>query len=159
MDKKFSLNSVELQEYQPNRYPFLMIDYVDEVLPGKYARGYKNMTLNEWFFPIHFPGGPNMPGALQLEALAQMLTVAITTLPGLKGKVTHALSHTVHFKKEVLPGEKFEIKTEVISWKRGICKGKGFAYTNGELACEADMLITIPEILEEYLPKKPEKNE
>ena len=159
MNKKFSLNSVELQEYQPNRYPFLMIDYVDEVLPGKYARGYKNMTLNEWFFPVHFPGGPNMPGALQLEALAQMLTVAITTLPGLKGKVTHALSHTVRFKKEVLPGEKFEIQTEVISWKRGICKGKGFAYTNGELACEADMLITIPEILEEYLPKKPEKNE
>jgi len=159
MNKKFSLNSVELQEYQPNRYPFLMIDYVDEVLPGKYARGYKNMTLNEWFFPVHFPGGPNMPGALQLEALAQMLTVAITTLPGLKGKVTHALSHTVRFKKEVLPGEKFEIQTEVISWKRGICEGKGFAYTNGELACEADMLITIPEILEEYLPKKPEKNE
>ena len=157
MNKKFSLNSVELQEFQPNRYPFLMIDYVDEVLPGEYARGYKNMTLNEWFFPVHFPGGPNMPGALQLEALAQMLTVAITTLPGLKGKVTHALSHTVRFKKEVLPGEKFEIKTEVISWKRGICKGKGFAYTNGELACEADMLITIPEILEEYLPKKPEK--
>jgi len=59
----------------------------------------------------------------------------------------------------VLPGEKFEIQTEVISWKRGICEGKGFAYTNGELACEADMLITIPEILEEYLPKKPEKNE
>ena len=157
MGQKFSLNSVELQKYQPNRYPFLMIDYVDEVLPGKYARGYKNMTLNEWFFPVHFPGGPNMPGALQLEALAQMLTVAITTLPGLKGKVTHALSHTVRFKKEVLPGDKFEIQTEVISWKRGICKGKGFAYTNGELACEADMLITIPEILEEYLPKKPEK--
>ena len=144
--KKFSLTSIELQEYQPNRYPFLMIDFVDEVLPGKYARGYKNMTMNEWFFPIHFPGGPNMPGALQLEALAQMLTVAITTLPGLKGKVTHALSHTVRFRKEVLPGEKFEIHTEVISWKRGICKG-----------CEADMLITIPEILEEYLPKKPEK--
>jgi 3-hydroxyacyl-[acyl-carrier-protein] dehydratase len=157
MNKKFSLNSVELQEFQPNRYPFLMIDYVVEVLPGEYARGYKNMTLNEWFFPVHFPGGPNMPGALQLEALAQMLTVAITTLPGMKGKVTHALSHTVRFKKEVLPGEKFEIHTEVISWKRGICIGKGVAYTNGEVACEADMMITIPEILEEYLPKKPEK--
>ncbi|MDC0075443.1 3-hydroxyacyl-ACP dehydratase FabZ [Candidatus Thioglobus sp.] len=155
--EKFSLNSVELQEYQPNRYPFLMIDYVDEVLPGKYARGYKNMTMNEWFFPVHFPDGPNMPGALQLEALAQMLTVAITTLPGLKGKVTHALSHTVRFKKEVLPGEKFEIRTEVISWSRGICKGKGFAYTNGEIACEADMLITIPEILEQYLPMTQDK--
>ena len=157
MNKKFSLNSVELQGYQPNRYPFLMIDYVDEVLPGKYARGHKNLTLNEWFFPIHFPGAPNMPGALQLEAILQMLTVAITTLPGLKGKITHALSHTVRFKKEVLPGEKFEIFTEVISWKRGICKGRGTAYTNGGIACEADMVITIPDILEEYLPKKPVK--
>ncbi len=157
MNKTFSLNSVELLEYQPNRYPFLMIDYVEEVSPGQYARGYKNLTTNEWFFPIHFPDNPNMPGALQLEALAQMLTVAITTLPGLKGKVTHALSHTVRFKKEVLPGDKFFINTEVISWNRGICKGKGVALTNNEIACEAEMLITIPEILEEFLPKKPQE--
>jgi 3-hydroxyacyl-[acyl-carrier-protein] dehydratase len=155
MNKKpFSLNSIELQEYQPNRYPFLMIDHVDEVLPGKYAKGFKNLTLNEWYFPKHFPGHPNMPGALQLEALAQMLTVAITTQDGLKGGVTHALSHTVRYRKEVLPGDKFVIETEVLSWKRGICKGKGYGLTNGEIACEADMLITIPEILEEFLPKK-----
>ena len=89
--EKFSLDCVQLQAYQPNRYPFLMIDHVDEVVPGQYARGYKNLSLNEWYFPVHFPGAPNMPGALQLEALAQMLTVAITTLPGLQGKVTHAL--------------------------------------------------------------------
>ena len=82
----FSLNCIELQEYQPNRYPFLMIDYITEVEPGKYAKGYKNLSSNEWYFPIHFPGGPNMPGALQLEALAQMLTVAITTQEGLAGK-------------------------------------------------------------------------
>lgn len=151
--KKFTLNCLELQEYQPNRYPFLMIDHVDEVVPGKYAIGHKNLTLNEWYFPVHFPGGPNMPGALQLEALAQMLTVAITTLPGLKGKVTHALQHTVRFKREILPGERLDIHTEVLSWKRGICKGKGIASVNGETACEADMMITIPEILEEYLPK------
>jgi len=131
-----------------------MIDHVDEVVPGKSAKGYKNLTLNEWYFPIHFPDGPNMPGALQLEALAQMLTVALTTLPGNKGKVTHALKHTVRFKKEVLPGDKFIIETEVISWKRGIAKGKGIAYTNGEIACEAEMMITIPDILEKYLPKK-----
>ncbi len=150
----FSLNCVELQEYQPNRYPFLMIDHVDEVLPGKYARGYKNLTMNEWYFPAHFPGGPNMPGALQLEALAQMLTVAITSLPGLKGAVTHALQHTVRFRKEVLPGKKFEINTEVLSWRRGICRGKGIAIVDGEVACEAEMLITIPEILEQYLPQQ-----
>lgn len=150
----FSLNCQQLQDYQPNRYPFLMIDHVDLVIPGKIARGYKNLTNNEWYFPVHFPGGPNMPGALQLEAMAQMLTVAITTLPGLKGKVTHALQHTVKFKKEVVPGDKLVIETELISWKRGIAKGKGVGRTNGEVACEAEMLITIPEILEQYLPKK-----
>jgi len=153
----FSLNCVQLQEYQPNRYPFLMIDHVDQVIPGKSAKGFKNLTMNEWYFPVHFPGGPNMPGALQLEALAQMLTVAITTLPGLKGKVTHALQHTVRFRKEVLPGEKFMIETEVLSWKRGVCKGTGIAYTNREVACEAEMLITIPEILGQYLPQKPKQ--
>ncbi|MFA5266010.1 MAG: 3-hydroxyacyl-ACP dehydratase FabZ [Opitutaceae bacterium] len=150
----FSLNSIQLQEYQPNRYPFLMIDYVDWVVPGKSAKGYKNLTLNEWYFPMHFPGAPNMPGALQLEALAQMLTVAITTQPGLKGKVTHALQHTVRFRKEVRPGDKLVIETEVVSWKRGIAQGKGVGYTNGEIACSADMLITIPDILEQFLPKK-----
>lgn len=150
---KFELSHEQLLAYQPNRYPFLMIDKVDEVVPGKYAKGYKLLTYNEWYFPKHFPDNHNMPGALQLEALAQMLTVAITTLPGLKGKITHALSHTVRFKKEVIPGDKFEIYTEVLSWKRGIAKGVGRGLTNGEVACQADMIITIPEILETYLPK------
>jgi 3-hydroxyacyl-[acyl-carrier-protein] dehydratase len=95
-----------------------------------------------------------MPGALQLEAMAQRLTDAITTLPALKGKVTHALQHTVRFRKEVLPGQTLHIETTVISWNRGICKGKGVGYTDGEIACEADMLITIPDILDLYLPKK-----
>lgn len=151
--EKLQLNALELQAYQPNRYPFLMIDFVEEVVPGEYAKGYKNLTMNEWYFPVHFPEGPNMPGALQLEALAQMLTVAITTLPDLKGKVTHALQHTVRFRREVVPGERFDIHTEVLSWKRGVCKGKGIARVGDEIACEADMMITIPEILEQYLPK------
>lgn len=149
----FSLNYIQLQDYQPNRYPFIMIDHVDLVIPGKLANGYKNLTLNEWYFPKHFPGAPNMPGVLQLEALAQMLTVAVTTQPGLKGKVTHALQHTIRFRKEVLPGQRLDIETNIISWKRGIAKGRGVGKTNGEIACEADMLITIPEILEQYLPK------
>tara|TARA_B110000003_G_scaffold264911_1_gene290183 strand:+ start:264 stop:725 length:462 start_codon:yes stop_codon:yes gene_type:complete len=152
--RPFSLDEKKLLLYQPNRPPFLMIDYVTEVLPGKYANGFKNLDENEWFFPIHFPGNPNMPGALQLEALAQMLTVAITTLPDLKGKVTHAISHTVKFKKEVIPGRKYEIKTKINSWSRGICKGVGQGFTDGEVACEAEMVITIPEILKSFLPKK-----
>jgi 3-hydroxyacyl-[acyl-carrier-protein] dehydratase len=152
--QKITLNHVELQEYQPNRYPFLMIDHVSEVVPGVYAKGHKNLTKNEWYFPVHSPNGPNMPGALQLEALAQMLTVAITTLPGLKGKITHALEHKVRFRREILPGEVLELDCKVISWSRGICKGRGVATVKGELACEAEMMIAIPEILETYLPRK-----
>ena len=148
------LTSEELLKYQPNRYPFLMIDVVTDVSPGDYAKGYKNLTMNEWYFPKHFPGNPNMPGALQLEALAQMLTVAITTLDGLEGSVTHALKHTVRFRKEVVPGDRFEIEATVNSWKRGVCRGRAIGYTDGEIACEADMMITIPEILEQYLPQK-----
>jgi len=148
------LNAEELKRFQPNRYPFLMIDYVTDVEPGVHAKGYKNLSNNEWYFPVHFPGGPNMPGALQLEAMAQMLTVALTTKEGLEGKVTHALEHKVRFRKEVLPGEQLVIEANIISWRRGICKGKAIGYTNGEVACEAEMLITIPDILDQYIPKK-----
>jgi 3-hydroxyacyl-[acyl-carrier-protein] dehydratase len=154
MNTPFSLDAVQLQRFQPNRFPFLMIDYVNEIVPGKFARGFKNLTLNEWYFPLHFPGAPNMPGALQLEALAQMLTVAITTLPGLEGKVTHALQHTVRFRREVKPGDRLDIDTTVISWSRGVAKGKGVGSVAGQVACEAEMLITIPDILEQYLPKR-----
>ncbi len=149
-----TLNFVELLEFQPNRYPFLMIDFVTEYEPGVFANGFKNLTNNEWFFPVHFQGAPNMPGALQLEAMAQMLTVAITTLPGNKGKVTHALSHKVRFRKEVFPGDCLRIETKVISWKRGVCKGVGKGFVKDELVCDAEMLITIPDIFEKYLPKK-----
>ena len=152
---KKSLNSNELLLYQPNRYPFLMIDYVTSYVPGKYAEGYKNFTNNEWFFPIHFKDNPNVPGALQLECMAQMLTVAITTLPGLKGKITHALEHKVRFKKEIKPGDKLILKTKVLNWKRGICDGLAKGFVDEDLACEAEMKITIPEILEKYIPSKP----
>ena len=150
----FVLNAEELKRFQPNRYPFLMIDYVTDVEPGVHEKGYKNLSNNEWYFPVHFPGGPNMPGALQLEAMAQMLTVALTTQEGLEGKVTHALEHMVRFRKEVLPGEQLVIEANIISWRRGICKGRAIGYTHGEVACEANMFITIPDILDQYIPKR-----
>ena len=133
--------------------PFLMIDKVTEVLPGKYAKGYKNLTNNEWYFPKYFEDHPNMPGALQLEAMAQMLTVAITTIEGLQGKITHALEHKVRFKKEVFPGDRLDISTELISWRRGIGIGQGTCYVEGKEVSSAKMTITIPEILEQFIPK------
>jgi 3-hydroxyacyl-[acyl-carrier-protein] dehydratase len=150
----FSLDCVELQEYQQNRYPYLMIDHVDEVVPGKSARGYKNLSMNEWFFPPHFPDAPNMPGALQLESMAQMITIAITTLPGIKGKTTRFISSSLKFHKEIRPGDKMVIDTKVTFWSRGIFKGVGTAYTNGTIASESEMVICVPDILNQYSPKK-----
>lgn len=152
-EKGFSLDAVQLLKYQPNRYPFLMIDYVTEVIPGVSAKGYKNLTANEWYFPVHFPGDPNMPGALQLEALAQMLTVAILTAPGMEGKIVHGLKHTVRFKREVKPGECLDIETKILSFKRGLCQGIGMGSVNGEVAVEAEMLISVPDVFKSYLPK------
>jgi 3-hydroxyacyl-[acyl-carrier-protein] dehydratase len=146
------LSPAELLEYQPNRYPFLMLDIVEDFSPGKFARGYKNLTWNEWYFPQHFPGNPNLPGVLQLEAMAQLLTVAITTLPGMKGKITHALSHKVSFHREVLPGDRLELEANVIEWKRGIAKGSAIGKVNNNLACKAEMVITVPDIFKEFLP-------
>lgn len=153
MIKPFSLNASELTRFQPNRYPFLMIDRVTEVVPGQYAKGFKNLTANEWYFPKHFEGHPNMPGALQLEAMAQMLTIAITTIDGLEGRITHALEHKVRFYKEIVPGDKMEISATLTSWKRGVAHGLAVSTVNGERVSKAQMVITIPDIFTSYLPK------
>lgn len=154
MEEGFSVDINGIQEYQQNRYPYLMIDYVQEVIPGKSARGYKNLSMNEWFFPCHYPGAPNMPGMLQIESLVQMFIMTILTLPGNKGKVTNFLgADNIKFRKRVLPGDRLEIEARLDSWKRGVAKGSAVGYTNGEEACRADFKVTIPEILEEFIPK------
>ena len=119
MNTKGSLDIRDLLKYQPNRYPFLMIDKVTELDPGKYAKGYKNVSNNEWYIPCHFPDDPNMPGALQLEALSQMLTVALLSMPELEGRsIVHGLQHSIRLKREVCQGIDW-------SWKRGLFHGKG----------------------------------
>lgn len=154
MDKlKYSLTAQQLQRYQPNRYPLLMIDFVTEVIPGVSAKGYKNLTNNEWFFPIHYPGDPNMPGCLQLEALAQMLTIAILTQDGLEGEYVYGIQHTIRYKKEIHPGDRLDIDAKVLSWKRGICKGYVVGKVNERIVVEADMMIAVPSIFNKFKPK------
>jgi len=152
--KTFSLDGEELKRYQPNRYPFLMIDRVTEVLPGKYAKGYKNLSNNEWFFPKHFPGNPNMPGCLQIEAMAQMLTVAITTVEGMEGKVAHGYKDFGTFHEEVKPGDRLDMDAQVLFFKRGLCKGKVQGFVDGKLVCELETTIIIPDIFNQYKPKQ-----
>ena len=86
------LETKEIHEYQKNRYPYLLVDVAEEVVPGVSAKGYKNLSINDWFFDCHFPGDPNMPGMLQIEALVQMCALSILSLPGNKGKVVYLTS-------------------------------------------------------------------
>ena len=91
-----------------------MIDYVSEVEPGKYANGYKVLRDDEWFFKVHWPKDPNMPGMLQIESLVQMAAMSILTMPGNKGKIMYLVSaNKLKFVKKILPGDKLEINTEV----------------------------------------------
>ena len=111
------MNCIELDkkgicEYQQNRDPYLLIDYATKIYPGKSAEGYKDLNEKEWFFEVHWPGDPNMPGMLQIEALTQMSALSILTMPGNKGDIMYLVSaDKLLFKKKVLPKKRFYIKT------------------------------------------------
>ena len=90
--KIFSLDKQGIYEYQQNREPYLLIDYASEIIPGVSAKGYKDLKNDEWFFKVHWPNDPNMPGMLQIEALVQMCALSILSLPGNKGKVMYLTS-------------------------------------------------------------------
>ncbi len=153
--EKMHLDLIGIQEYQQNRYPYLLIDVAEEIIPGKSAKGYKNLTVNDWWFEVHFPGDPSMPGALQMEAIVQLGALMVTTLPGNKGKVVYLVSaNNFKLSKKILPGDRLDIETKLLSWKRGIGKCSGTAYVKGEKACSVDFNIVMPHILEEYKVKK-----
>ena len=154
MDKLY-LDLAGLHEYQQNRYPYLLIDIAEEVIPGKSARGYKNLTDDDWWFEVHFPGDPNMPGALQIEAIVQLGALMVTTLPGNKGKVVYLISaNNLKLMKKIRPGDRLDIETELLSWKRGMGKCCGVGSVNGKKVCSIDFNIVMPHIFEEYKVKK-----
>ena len=149
------LNKNQILEYQQNRNPYLMIDSAEEIIPGKSAKGYKDLTIDEWFFKVHWPNDPNMPGMLQIEALVQMSALSILTLPGNKGKIMYLTSaNNLKFIKKITPGSRLYIDTKVKSYKRGlaICEGKGLL--NEEIACKAEFNLILPEEIKKYNLKK-----
>jgi 3-hydroxyacyl-[acyl-carrier-protein] dehydratase len=153
--EKLRLDLNGLHEYQQNRYPYLLIDVADEVIPGKSAKGYKNLTNDDWWFEVHFPGDPNMPGALQIEAMVQLGALMVTTLPGNKGKVVYLTSaNNLKLIKKILPGDRLDIVTELLRWKRGMGSCTGAGFVGGEKVCSLDFNIVMPHILEEYKVKK-----
>src|SRR5579863_4355470 len=150
-----NLDAYAIQQYQQNRYPCFFLDFVEEIIPGKSAKGFKNFSYNEWFFPAHFPDEPNVPGFIQIESLTQLFLMTFLTLPSNKGKKTGFISiDSARFKKKIIPGNKLDIRAELKSFRRGLAKGTSIGYINGELACSAELTIAIPDILNEYMPLK-----
>ncbi len=134
----------DILRVQVHRTPYLMIDKATSVIPGKKACGYKNLTFNEWFFPVHFPDDPCMPGFLQAEALGQMFALTLYTLEGNAGKVALLLScDKLRLFRKVRPGDRLDLETELVSYRHGIAKGKGRATVDGKLVCTCDMEIAL----------------
>lgn len=139
-----SFTTTEIMEMIPHRYPFLLVDRITECVPGKYCKGYKNLTANEEFFQGHFPGNPVMPGVLQLEALAQLGAGILMTLPEYKGKlVVYAGIDKARFKAMVKPGDRLDMEIELVKIKGPVIKATGKAYVDGKLALDADLMFSV----------------
>ena len=147
------LDLKEIHEYQQNRDPYLLIDYVDEVIPGKIANGFKDLK-DDWFFKVHWPSDPNMPGMLQVEAMIQMAALTILTMPNNKGEIVYLTSaNKLLFKKKIVPGNRLYLKTQLHSWKRGIAKCSGKGTINNKLACSAEFTLILPEKIKGFAVK------
>ncbi|WP_419725587.1 3-hydroxyacyl-ACP dehydratase FabZ [Terrisporobacter petrolearius] len=134
----------EIKDILPHRYPFLMIDRVEEVVEGKSAKGYKNVTINENFFNGHFPDYPVMPGVLILEALAQMGAICILSQEEFKGKIGFLVgADKVKWKKQVTPGDKLNLEIEIVKLRGNIGVGKGKATVDGSIVCEGEIMFAI----------------
>lgn len=142
MDKE--LNIKDIMEILPHRYPFLLVDKIVQLEPGKRAVGYKNVTMNEYFFQGHFPGEPVMPGVLIIEALAQVGAVAVLSLDEFKGKIAYfAGINKARFRRKVLPGDTLKLEVELIKLKGSAGIGSAVATVNGERAAEAEIMFMI----------------
>lgn len=143
-EEKLSFDTMQIMDMIPHRYPFLLVDKITECVPGKYAKGYKNLTMNEGFFQGHFPSNPIMPGVLQLEAMAQCSAPILLCLPEYKGKLAlFAAVDNVRFKSIVRPGDKFEMHIELLKLKGPIGKSHAVGYVDGKIAVEADMTVAM----------------
>lgn len=144
MPFEMPLDSVAVRKIIPHRYPFLLVDRIDALEPGKSASGIKNVTANEQFFQGHFPDYPVMPGVLIVEAIAQVGAIALLSLDEHAGKIAFfAGINNVRFKRQVKPGDTLTLSVELKAIRRGIGSGEGTAMVDGEVACKGEFMFAI----------------
>lgn len=135
----------EIMTILPHRYPFLLVDRILEIEPGKRIVGIKNVTLNEPFFQGHFPGKPVMPGVLLIEAMAQV--GAVLLLKDIENRNEKLALFTgideARFRRQVTPGDQIRFELEVLKIKATMAKLRGRATVDGEMACEATVLCAL----------------
>ncbi|KAL6785963.1 HAD1 [Auxenochlorella protothecoides x Auxenochlorella symbiontica] len=137
----------EIMEILPHRFPFLLVDRVLEWESGKYAVGYKCITINDNFFPGHFPNRAIMPGVLQVEALAQLGGIAMID-PADKGQQNNFFFggvDGVRWKKPVVPGDVLMMRVDVVKFNKrhGICKVDAKAYVGTDLVCQGELTLVM----------------
>jgi 3-hydroxyacyl-[acyl-carrier-protein] dehydratase len=135
----------------PHRYPFLLVDRILSIEPGRRAVGLKNVSVNEEFFQGHFPGNPVMPGVLILESMAQVGgCLVMASDPSIKGRkaMYFAAIDKARFRRPVMPGDQLIITIEVLAARASFIKIRGEAHVEGRLVAEAELmtsLIDLPE--------------
>jgi 3-hydroxyacyl-[acyl-carrier-protein] dehydratase len=139
------LEAADIMRILPHRYPFLLVDRIVELEPGKRAVGIKNVTANEPQFTGHFPGRPIMPGVLMVEALAQTAGVAVLSLDEYRGKLgLFAGIDDCRFRRLVQPGDTLLLKVEVEKLRGMFGRVRAVASVDGEVAVEGTLSIIIP---------------
>lgn len=134
----------EIMEIIPHRYPFLLIDTIEELEPGVRAVGKKCVSMNEPYFQGHFPGNPVMPGVLIIEALAQVGAVAILSQPQWKGRTAYfAGIDKAKFKQKVVPGDVLTLEMEIIKVKGPVGVGKAVATVDGRIAAQGELTFAV----------------
>jgi len=143
MDKPV-MDIVQILKTLPHRYPFLLVDKVLELDPGKSIKAIKNVTMNEPQFTGHWPDNPVMPGVLILEAMAQVGAVAILKMPEFAGKIAlFAGIDKARFRRQVVPGDQLRIEVEVRKLRGSVGKSYAAAYVEEEMAAEAELMFAV----------------